>query len=212
MEKEKRVVEFYVLCNRLKDLLRTGWKQWGVPVEKVESVAEHIFGTQMLAVAMWSEFDYKLDIKNVLCMLALHETEEILIGDLTPFEISKEEKQKLGKQVVKQIFGGLKNGKMFEELLDEFNDRKTFEAKFAFWCDKLECDLQCKLYDEQNLVDLKKQQNNKDLNNPKVQKLLSEEKTWSGAWMRFGKIRYDYDENFSRVSDFAKENKISKNN
>ncbi len=210
MSKEKNVVEFYLLCNKLKNVLRTGWTQWGVQANRVESVAEHVFGTQMLAISMWSEYSYDLDIKKVLCMLAVHETEEILIGDLTPFDISKEEKQELGKQAVKKVFGHLENAEYFAELTSEFDEKKTKEAKFAFWCDKLECDIQCKLYDEQNLVDLNKQENNKDFNNPMVQNVIKEEKTWSKAWLRFGQMRYNYDENFLKISDFVKNNTISK--
>ena len=45
------VVKYYVLCNRLKDVIRTGWKDWNVTKDRVESVAEHIFGVQMLAIA-----------------------------------------------------------------------------------------------------------------------------------------------------------------
>lgn len=56
MEKAKNVVRYYVLCNKLKDVIRTGWKDWNVKRERVESVAEHVFGTQSLAIAMCSEY------------------------------------------------------------------------------------------------------------------------------------------------------------
>ena len=46
-------------------------------------------------------------------------------------------------------------------LILEFDERKTKEAIFAYHCDKLECDIQCKLYDEEKCVDMNKQQNNK---------------------------------------------------
>ncbi len=210
MNKEKNVIEFYTLCNKLKNVVRTGWKQWGVEAERVESIAEHIFGTQMLAIAMWSEYEINIDLKKVLCMLAVHETEEILIGDLTLFDISAEEKRKLGKQAVQKVFGCLNKGAAFERLLDEFEEKQTPEAKFAFQCDKLECDIQCKLYDEKNLVDLDNQQHNKDFNNPAVQNALIEEKSWSGAWLKFSKMRYNYDENFAKISDYVKNNEISK--
>ena len=81
MSREKNVVDFYVLCNTLKNVVRSGWKIWNVKKERLESIAEHIFGTQMLAISMWSEYDYDIDIKKVLTMLAVHETEEIIIGD-----------------------------------------------------------------------------------------------------------------------------------
>lgn len=30
---EKSVVRYYVLCNKLKDIIRTGWKDWNVKKE-----------------------------------------------------------------------------------------------------------------------------------------------------------------------------------
>ena len=44
MNKAKSVVDFYILCNSLKDIVRSGWKSWNVKRERVESIAEHIFG------------------------------------------------------------------------------------------------------------------------------------------------------------------------
>ena len=92
MNKEQSVIEFYVLCNKLKNIVRTGWKDWGVKRERVESVAEHIYGVQMLAIAMWSEYKYPIDIAKVIMMLAIHELEEVVIGDLTKFQIDKAQK------------------------------------------------------------------------------------------------------------------------
>ena len=73
MEKEKKVINYYVLCNKLKNVIRTGWKDWNVQRERLESVAEHIFGVQMLAIAMKSEYNYDVDISKVLMMIAIHE-------------------------------------------------------------------------------------------------------------------------------------------
>ena len=98
--KEKNVVEFYVLCSKLKNIVRPGWKMWNVKRERVESVAEHIYGTQMLAIAMWSEYKYDLDIKKVLFMLAIHELEETKIGDMTLFDIDKQSKNVIGRKAV----------------------------------------------------------------------------------------------------------------
>jgi 5'-deoxynucleotidase YfbR-like HD superfamily hydrolase len=43
----------------------------------------------------------------------------------------------------------LVDGEDIEKLFLEFDEHKTKEGKFAYQCDKLECDLQCKLYDEE---------------------------------------------------------------
>ena len=104
------------MCNKLKNVIRTGWKNWNVERERVESVAEHIFGVQMLAIAMKSEYEYDIDIMKVVFMLAVHELGEIVIGDLTMFEISKEEKAKREKEAVHKILCGLLDGKEIENL------------------------------------------------------------------------------------------------
>ena len=94
MTKEENVIKYYVLCNKLKNVIRTGWKDWKVQRDRIESVAEHIFGVQMLAIAMKSEFEYDIDIMKVIYMLAIHELGETVIGDLTQFQIDKDEKEK----------------------------------------------------------------------------------------------------------------------
>lgn len=210
MSKEENVIKYYVMCNKLKNVIRTGWKNWNVERERVESVAEHIFGVQMLAIAMKSEYEYDIDIMKVVFMLAVHELGEIVIGDLTMFEISKEEKAKREKEAVHKILCGLLDGKEIENLFTEFNSHSTKEAMFAYQCDKLECDLQSKLYDEEGCVDLNKQEDNDLLENELVKKLLSEEKSWSGMWLRFGQTVYPYDDNFKNVSKYALNNNISK--
>ena len=208
MGKERNVVDFYVLCNKLKDIVRTGWKDWGVKRFRVESIAEHIYGVQMLAIAMWSEYKYDIDIRKVITMLAVHEMEETIIGDITCFQKSKEEKQKLGHQAVIEIFKRLSSADNIKQLIFEFDEGKTNEAKFAYFCDKLECDIQAKLYDEQHCVDINKQENNKTAQNDDVKQLLNSGKSWAEMWMTFGQQRYNYDKNFLSVSDYAKNNKL----
>ena len=208
MSKEENVIKYYALCNKLKDVVRTGWKDWNVKRERIESVAEHIFGVQMLALAMYSEYQYDIDISKVIFMLAVHELEEILIGDLTLFQISKEDKEEMGHKAVKSILKNLMNKDQIESLIIEFDERKTKEARFAYQCDKLECDLQSKLYDEEACVDLNDQEGNNTIKNQTVQELLNKEKSWSGMWLSFGQKRYNYDENFRSISNYAKNNNI----
>lgn len=209
MNKEQSVVEFYILCNKLKNIVRTGWKDWGVNRERVESIAEHIYGVQMLAISMWSQYGYNLDIEKVLSMLAIHELEETIIGDLTLFQIDKKAKEEMGHKAIKEILNKLTQGKSIEDLLLEFDERKTPEAQFAYQCDKLECDLQCKIYDEENCVDLNNQGDNKTTQDERVKKLLESEMSWSEMWMTFGQQRYPYDENFLAISNYAMKNTIT---
>ena len=209
MLKEENVINYYVLCNKLKNIIRTGWKDWNVNKNRLESVAEHIYGVQMLAIVMKSEYQYDIDIMKVIFMLAIHELGETVIGDLTMFQISKEEKEKIEHEAVSNILGNLLEGKIIEELFLEFDEGKTKEAKFAYQCDKLECDLQCKLYDEEGCVDLNKQEGNKTTENSKVKELLQKGESWSSMWLKFGQNRYPYDKNFLAVSNYALDNNIN---
>lgn len=208
MSKEQNVITYYVLCNRLKNTIRTGWKDWNVQKDRLESVAEHIYGVQMLAIAMHSEFNYDIDIKKVIFMLAIHELGETVIGDLTHFQISKEEKEKIEHEAVHKILSNLMNGEQIEELFLEFDAHQTKEALFAYQCDKLECDLQCKLYDQEDCVDINNQSANETFKDDKVQQLLKEGNSWSTMWMKFGQDLYPYDENFLSVSNYAIKNDL----
>lgn len=208
--KEQNIIEYYVLCNKLKNIIRTGWLDWKVKRKRIESVAEHIYGTQMLAIAVYSEYKYDIDIKKVILMLALHELEEIKIGDLTPFQITKEEKKKLGKKAVKDIIKNLNIKENIDNIIDEFDQRITKEALFAHHIDKLECDLQCKLYDEEKCVDLNNQEGNKTYKDEEVQKYIKEGKSWSNMWLKFSQNKYNYDKNFKAISNYAIKNNINK--
>lgn len=210
MSKEQTVIKYYVLCNKLKDLIRTGWVNWNVQRNRIESVAEHIYSTQMLAIAMKYTYNYDIDLLKVILMLAIHESEEIFIGDLTIFDISKEEKEKMGHEAIHKLFNGILAAQELENLILEFDEKKTKESIFAFYCDKLECDLQAKLYDEQKCVDVNNQDNNDIRFNEDVDKLLKQNKTWGEMWLIFGQQRYNYDENFKNVSNYALSNKISR--
>lgn len=200
--KAQSVIEFYLLCNKLKKLIRTGWLDWNVKAERLESVAEHIYGVQMLALAMNSQYDYDVDINKVIKMLAVHELEEICIGDLTLFQISREEKEILGHQAINKVLRGLIDKDEIRSLIMEFDERKTNEAKFAYQCDKLECDMQSKVYDTEGEIplDADSQINNSAYLNKSVQELLAQGKSFSDMWLEFGRNRYPYDDNFREVS------------
>lgn len=152
-EKEiKNVLNTYEEYLKLKRLKRKGWNDWNIKSEP-ESVADHIFGCQILAWCIMQEAKLDIDIKKVIAMLSLHETEEIIIGDLTPVDkVSKQEKKERGKEAVKQVLANLNNNLEMHNLIEEFEEGKTEEAKFAKLCDKLECDLQARFYQKQGYL------------------------------------------------------------
>lgn len=154
MDKIEKILRYYLLTNKLKDTIRTGWKYWNVKKQRLESVAEHIYGTCMLAIAVWSETLPPVNLAEVLMTLAVHETEEIIIGDLTPFDAGYKDKKIKGEQAIKKIFAGLMAEEVFVTLIKNFDEQSTPEAQFAYKVDKLECDIQAKIYDEQKFLKL----------------------------------------------------------
>jgi len=208
MDKIKDMIKFYTLCVRLKDIIRKGPIVWNAKRTRIESVAEHIYGTQMLALAIYYQFGYKLDIMKVLYMLAIHELEEIEIGDLAFFETTREEKLINGKIATDYILQNFLGKEDISNLLDEYNNRKTDEAIFAHHCDKLECDIQMKLYDQESCFDLNNQANNPIINNPEVKKVLDSEKNISNAWIEFDRNKFLDDKNFIDIIEYLKENEI----
>lgn len=153
--KNKNIIRFYVLSNILKNKIRTGWIEIKINKERLESVAEHIYGCLILAIIIDSEYNLDLDMEKVLYMLTLHELEETLMPDYNlRSNITPEEKRKQGTYCVHKATKGLLKQEKIETLLKEFNERETKEAKFCYLIDKAECDFQAKLYDLEGVMSI----------------------------------------------------------
>ncbi len=156
MNKAESVLDFYYKMCKLKEIERNGWVDWNISrTGPVERIAEHIYGTQILAMAMYLEFDIDVNIDKVTTMLAHHETEEVEIGDITPFDgVTEAKKAELGREAVLRITSTIKNGEYIKRYVDEFEKRETKEAIFAHLCDKLECVLWAKKYSDTDRISL----------------------------------------------------------
>ncbi len=208
---EKNAIKYYVLCNKLKNVIRKGWLDWNVKRDRIESVAEHVYGTLMLAIGMYYEFDYDIDLNKVILMLSVHELEETIITDLTEWDIDSKTKMEKGHRAIHKILNNIINAMEIEDLILEFDERKSKEAIFAYHIDKLECDIQCKLYYEENnnCVDIDNQENNNSFKDKRVQELLNKDYDFATMWLDFGKDRFVDDNNFIKVLEYVRNNKIS---
>ncbi len=209
--KIKNLLQFYLLATELKDKIRSGWKVWNIDRERVESVAEHIYGTCILAISIDSQFELDIDLYKVIIMLVLHEIEEIKIGDLTPFDkVTKEEKRKIGKKAVEEVLSTLDKKVQYIELIEEFENMKTNESMFAKMCDKLEADIQCKLYCEENCIDINKKENAYLLKDSRIEKLLNNgEKTVADLFIENDRPIYT-DTIFEKIANYIKNNDLLK--
>lgn len=150
-EKLQETMRFYLLATRLKYKIRSGWdeKHWNVKKERLESVAEHVYGALIFLMGLHSEINLDVDLFKVLKMLTLHEIGEAIIPDYTPYDnITPEEKQEIEHQAMEEVLGDLARKEEYFSLLLEFDEQKTKEAILAFYIDKMEADIQCKVYQD----------------------------------------------------------------
>ena len=199
-DKMHHVIHFYLFANKLKYKIRTGWLEIAIQKERIESVAEHIYGTLILAIGLDSEYDLKLDMYKVLKMLTLHELEEILIPDYTiRSSITPEQKIEEGRQAVHQVTQGLLKQNEIEELLEEFNHRQSKEAIFFFFFDKNECDFQAKLYDLEGVMDFEETRKDLAYYGDKANAIEKKVRNASDFWIELDKPIYAEDEKFKQL-------------
>ena len=216
--KEKNVIDFYMICHRLKNTMRAGWILWNVDAKRLESVAEHVYGTQMLAIAIKSEYaeEFKdLDILKVIYMLAIHEMAETINGDISINQMDQDEFKKLEHKTIHKLFKNFLDGEFIEKLWLEFDNQESKEALFAHFCDKLECSIQAKIYDETANIDLSKQDNNPAYQKERVRELLDMYKdkkhNWSSYWIKIDQELFNFPKEFKQISDYIFENDITNN-
>ena len=187
MTKIKNIILFSMFTNSLKYKIRTGWKDVRVSGRK-ESVAEHVYGTLMLAQVIMDQYDLKLDRAKVYEILMNHEIEEILMPDYSiRAKITRREKIAQGKKSVNQATRMLNRQKEIENLLDEFNSRETPEAKFCYLIDKMECDFQAKIYDLRGSMSYQRMYEDSLRYGSKKDSIRKESKTASDFWLEYDK-------------------------
>lgn len=208
-DKFKSAMRFYLAATQLKYKIRSGWDQthWGITKERIESVAEHIYGTCILAISITSEFDCDIDQNKVLKMLVIHELGEVIIGDITPFDnVSKEEKMRIEHEAIVKVIGDLATKDELVSLLFEFDERKTKEAIFAYHCDKLEADIQSKVYQDMGCHhSLDDQEHNAVFKSTLVQNMIANgAQTPFDIWYEWDKNLYSDDKVFAEMLEFIR--------
>jgi 5'-deoxynucleotidase YfbR-like HD superfamily hydrolase len=201
-QSSKSVYESYLLFSTLSNTIRSGWKLWKVSKRRLESILEHTQKACILAITMYSEYKYDINISKVILMLVLHESEEIFIGDITPYSgVEREEKIRLGHEAIVKVFGKLVRGVEFIALIKEFDARETTEAKFAYMCDKLDADIQAKIYDDAGEGGIL-QKAAPELQNDRELQEMSQHgaEQMHQYFFRYSERRGFYDENFAEVA------------
>lgn len=213
-DKIQSAMNFYLLATKLKYKIRNGWNKehWNINNDRIESVAEHVYGTCILAISINQEFSLDNDMEKVLKMLVLHEIGEVIIGDITPFSgKTREEKMKMEHKAMLDVLGDLSNKEELYSLLLEFDEHRTKESKFCYLCDKIEADIQAKIYQDMGLQhNLDDQEGNIIYNNPKIKEMIN-----NGAssvfdiWYQWDKHLYQDNPIFKELLEYIKNNNLN---
>jgi putative hydrolase of HD superfamily len=91
------------------------------------------------------------DSEKILKMVLLHDLSESYIGDYTPEQISKEEKNKLENNAFNEIIKRLPNliQSQYLKIWQEYQENKSPESNIVHQIDKLEMVLQAKIYQKE---------------------------------------------------------------
>ncbi len=143
------VINFYLLANQLKNVIRTGWIELKISKERLESVAEHAFGCMVLLIGLDSEKKLDIDMLKTVKMIIIKQLEKVdLKKEFTPREYpTAEERKNHAFALVKEMTKGLMKQEELMELLEEIYQKETKEAQLVDQLTKSESDLQAKIYD-----------------------------------------------------------------
>jgi putative hydrolase of HD superfamily len=139
------ILDFFHTAANLKKIPRQGWID-KLSIDKPESVADHTFSMAMMGMIFSDLENYNTE--KILKMILLHDLAESVTGDMTPKQISKEEKTVLENNTMKKILNDLPASlqKQYGILWEEYQSNNSKEAKVVHQIDRLEMALQAKIY------------------------------------------------------------------
>lgn len=90
--KVDNMIAFSQIVRLLKTQPRTGWVDRGIPVEKTESIADHMYRMSIISMTIPNK---SISIDRCVKIALIHDIAESLVGDITPFGgVTKQEKHR----------------------------------------------------------------------------------------------------------------------
>lgn len=142
-------IEVFEQWSKVNDILRQGWIKRNINHLIAESDSMH--SVQMLALASICMRIYKLehlDKQRVYEMIIIHEIAEVIVGDIVEGSNEHLTKSERERAAIYKIFEPLKNREYFINLWEEFEERKSEEAKFVYQLDKIDPVLKARYLDK----------------------------------------------------------------
>jgi len=142
------LLRVYARASALKGLYRQGWLKRDVPAADCESVADHSFGTALLALLLAGKPPYAdVDPDKAVRMALIHELGEVYAGDITPVDgVPAAEKQRRERDSLQRVLAGSSGAAALIALWEEFEEGRSPEARLLRRLDRLEMGLQAALF------------------------------------------------------------------
>ena len=130
-ERLKKQLDFLLEIDKEKEIYRQTHILGG---KRRENDAEHAWHMAIMAFVLQEYANETVDVLRVMKMVLMHDLVEIYAGDTYAYDESGKETQRERElAAAERIFGMLPEdqGKEFRTIWDEFEEKKTPEAKFA---------------------------------------------------------------------------------
>ncbi len=139
------ILDFFKTAANLKKIHRQGWID-KLSLDNPESVADHSYSMAVMCMVISDLENYNSE--KILKMVLLHDLAESKIGDYTPEELSKGEKNKLENDAFDEIIKNLPDliKSQYLQIWQEYQENTSPESKIVHQIDRLEMVLQAKIY------------------------------------------------------------------
>lgn len=138
MDKLKRQMGFIMEVDKLKEIFRQSIVSSGA---RYENDAEHSWHISLMAILLSEHANERVDVLRVVKMLLIHDIVEIDAGDTYNYdEEALLDKRQREEAAAERLFGLLPDEQRdeFMELWEEFEEKKTPEARYAAALDRLQ--------------------------------------------------------------------------
>ena len=145
----KKILKVFLTLQWAKELPRQGFIAMGFKRNEADSVAAHSFSTSLLAYFLAKQLNkegQKVDAEKVLKMALVHDIGETIVGDVGTFVkgMAGGVFKNIEEEGVKALTSGLDSQDEIIKLVEEYNDRKTIEARVVKAADNLDALAQAK--------------------------------------------------------------------
>src|SRR3989338_7617712 len=145
----KKILRVFLTLQWAKELPRQGFIALGFKRNEADSVAAHSFSTALLSYFLAKQLQkegVKIDPEKVLKMGLVHDIGETIVGDVGTFVkgMAGGVFKNIEEEGVKALVEGLDSKKEIIDLVEEYNERKSLEARLVKAADNLDALAQAK--------------------------------------------------------------------